>query len=91
MGKRFSRKEVMYDKELSFSYEMKSIIWSGDYEIHEHGEDSDYDYPGDCDTDISITWTNSLLMWDEVREKYQTLLLTKALENEIEQAIKNSL
>jgi hypothetical protein len=91
MGKKFSRTEKMFDQEVSFTYDRTDMVWSGDYTIHQFGEDSDHDYPGDSETEITIDWTNCLIAWDHVSEDYKSILPTKSIiatiENKIEELL----
>lgn len=65
MGKRFDNRETFYNKEVFFTYEGEEMVWFGNYQVRQFGEQSDHDYPGDQETEIEILQTDTLIKWSE--------------------------
>ena len=68
MGKRFDDREVFTNKRVEFEYQDQDMVWVGDYEVRTWGEEEDWSYPGDCETDITILMTDSLDVYSEEQE-----------------------
>jgi hypothetical protein len=88
MGKKFDVSNVYKDQTINFMYEGEEYTWKGDYSVRQFGEESDRDYPGDCETEIAIleteyieTWSEKEANWIRVEPKSSMLI---ELEFEIE-------
>jgi hypothetical protein len=91
MGLKFNNTESFYDKEVAFTYEGEEMLWNGDYNIHSWGENPDYDYPGDCETEIEILSTDRLEKWSEETQEWVPVdekpSILMAVEWEIEKSL----
>jgi len=91
MGKRFDNTESFFNQEVTFTYDGEEMVWFGNYQIRQFGEQSDDDYPGCQDTEIEILETDKIEKlseesenWVLVDEKPSILL---AVEWEIEKSL----
>ena len=91
MGRRFDNSETFYNKEVPFTYEGEEMVWFGNYQVRQFGEQSDDDYPGYHETEIEVFETDKIEKWSEeeqdwlwVDEKPSILL---AVEWEIEKSL----
>ena len=91
MGKRFNKCEPYYNQEVSFIYEGEEMTWFGDYEVNQSGEESDYDYPGDCETSIVITHTDRIEVWSDHADNWVFIDPTPSILAELELQIEKSL
>jgi hypothetical protein len=70
MGKRFKDVETFTNKEIWFDYQGQEMCWVGDYGVCTQGEEPDWSYPGDCETEVTILETDSLDVWSEEQEEW---------------------
>ena len=91
MGRRFDNTETFYNKEVTFTYDNEEMVWFGNYQVRQFGEQSDHDYPGDCETEIEILQTDTLEKWSEEFQDwvsvYEKPSILMALEWEIEKSL----
>ncbi len=92
MGKRFNNSETYLDQEVSFTYEGQEMTWFGDYQVRQYGEESDWEYPGDCETEIEILYTDRIEAWDDELQDWviineENLSILMAVELEIEKSL----
>lgn len=76
MGKRFDNVETFYNQEVEFNYEGKDLLWVGYYGIRNFGEEPDWSYPGDQETEITILETEKIEYWSEELENWVDLVPT---------------
>ena len=91
MGKRFYETEQHFGVEIEFRYDGQDYIWKGDYEVNSWGEDSDHDYPGDCEAEVEILDTDTLIKWDEMMEMWVDVEMTRSIQAKIELEIERGL
>lgn len=91
MGKRFNNVKTHYDKEVYFIYNGEEACWLGDYGVRTWGEDSDWDYPGDCETEVTILDTREVEIWSEELEDWVLLIPTDDMLEEVKMQIEKSL
>ena len=91
MGKRFNNIKECLDQEVGFIWNNQEAGWIGDYAIRTWGEDSDYDYPGDCETEIEILHTEQIIMWSEELEDWVLLIPTDEMLEEVKLQIEKTL
>jgi hypothetical protein len=91
MGKRFNNEEIFLNQEVSFIYEGAELTWFGDYSIRQFGEHPDWDYPGDCETEIEILHTDKIEVWSEVLQDWVNLIPTPSILLELEWEIEKTL
>jgi hypothetical protein len=70
MGKRFNDREVFTSKEVEFEYQDQPMVWVGDYEVHSWGEEEDWSYPGDQETEVTILDTERIEVWSDEQEDW---------------------
>jgi hypothetical protein len=92
MGKRFNNSETYLNQEISFTYEGQEMTWYGDYQVRQYGEESDWEYPGDCETEIEILYTDRIEVWNENLQEWviineENLSIIMAVELEIEKSL----
>jgi hypothetical protein len=70
MGKQFDDREVFTSKEVEFEYQDQAMVWVGDYEVLSWGEEEDWSYPGDQETEVRILDTERLEAWSDDQEDW---------------------
>jgi hypothetical protein len=91
MGKRFNNIKEYHDQKVYFIWNGEEACWLGDYGIRTWGEDSDWDYPGDCETEITIHHTERIETWSEELEDWVELIPTDEMLEEVKFEIEKSL
>jgi hypothetical protein len=91
MGKKFNNEETFLNQEVSFIYEGAELTWFGDYSVRTWGEESDYDYPGDCETEIEILHTDKIEVWSDHFNNWVLIDATPSILAELEWEIEKSL
>jgi hypothetical protein len=91
MGKRFNNEEIFLNQEVSFNYQGDEVTWFGDYSVRTWGEESDYDYPGDCETEIEILHTDKIEVWSDHFNNWVLIDPTPSILAELEWEIEKSL
>jgi hypothetical protein len=76
--------ENYFDQEITFTYEGKDYLWTGDYTIEHTGEEESEFAPAYGEMEISIDRTSSLICYEQGREVIPTRSMLMALELEIE-------
>lgn len=70
MGKRFKDVEIFTNKEVWFDYQGQEMVWRGNYGVCTQGEEPDWSYPGDCETEVTILETDSLDIYLEEQDDW---------------------
>jgi len=91
MGKRFDNSRIFDNKEIYFTWNNEETFWKGDYEVRQFGEHSDWDYPEDQETEITILHTERIEHWSEELENWVELIPTPELLEIIKWEIEKSL
>ena len=91
MGKKFNNIKEYLNQKVYFTCNGEEACWFGDYAIRTWGEDSDYDYPGDCETEVEILHTAEVEIWSEVLEDWVLLIPTDEMLEEVKLQIEKTL
>ena len=87
MGKQFNDSEVFINEEVEFSIGAEDYFWVGSYEVETHGEESDWDYPGDSETTINILGTIRLVRYEVESGRSRDWDMTRDIESALIEAI----
>jgi len=87
MGKQFNDSEVFINEEVEFSIGDEDYFWVGSYEVETHGEESDWEYPGDSETTINILGTIRLIKYDDESGRSIDWDMTGYIESALIEAI----
>ena len=79
MGKKFDDIEEFENQEIELEHEGKSYVWRGSYSIRTWGENPDWDYPGDSESELASIETDSFEMYLEDKDTWIDAELTKEL------------
>jgi hypothetical protein len=85
----FNDSEVVRGAEEEFEYNGDIIMWTGDYEKTTSGTSSDYDYPGDSETEIEIINTNDLKRYIESENDWESIEDTPEILDIVIDRLKN--
>jgi hypothetical protein len=79
MGQKFNKSELYEDQSVTITYEGQEMTWVGDYEIRSWGEEPDWDYPGDCESEVEILETEYIEAWSEKEENWVNIEPTPSI------------
>jgi hypothetical protein len=83
MGKLFNDSEMYLDQEVLFYYEGEEYCWQGNYEVKQHGEESDWDYCGDSEVEVEIETTKAITKFNEETNDWDEVTPTNSLIYEV--------
>ena len=83
MGKLFNDSEMHLDQEVLFTYEGEEYCWQGNYEVKQHGEESDWDYCGDSEVEVEIETTKAITKFNEETNDWDEVTPTQSMIYEV--------
>ena len=83
MGKLFNDSEMYLDQEVLFYYEGEEYCWTGNYEVKQFGEESDWDYCGDSEIEVEIETTKCITKFNEETNDWDEVTPTQSMIYEV--------